>query len=115
MSDDVGTVADDAVHPQSEQTGYLGRIVHRPYDDLQPQLASLLEGYEQFYPFDRGTLALIEPLRFMRMIYFLAWRARQRNDYWFRDHFPQWGTEAFWIKETEDLKEQARVVRAVLE
>ena len=79
------------------------------------ELAALLEGYEQFYPFDRATLALIEPLRFMRMIYFLVWRARQRNDYWFRGSFPDWGTEAFWIKETEDLKEQARVVRAALD
>ena len=47
----------------------------------------------------------------MRMIYFLVWRARQRNDYWFRGSFPDWGIEAFWIKETEDLKEQAAAVR----
>jgi Ser/Thr protein kinase RdoA (MazF antagonist) len=78
------------------------------------ELACLLEGYERFHPFDRSTLALIEPLRFMRMIYFLVWRARQRNDYWFRGSFPDWGTEAFWIKETEDLKEQAALVRAFL-
>jgi len=75
------------------------------------ELSALLEGYEQFQAFDRSTLRLIEPLRFMRMIYFLAWRARQRNDYWFRGSFPDWGTEAFWIKETEDLKEQATAVR----
>jgi Ser/Thr protein kinase RdoA (MazF antagonist) len=74
------------------------------------ELSALLEGYEQFQPFDRATLRLIEPLRFMRMIYFLAWRARQRNDYWFRGSFPDWGTEAFWIKETEDLKDQATAV-----
>ena len=79
-----------------------------------PELSALLEGYEQFQVFDRSTLRLIEPLRFMRMIYFLAWRARQRNDYWFRGSFPDWGTEAFWIKETEDLKEQATAVRAAL-
>ena len=78
------------------------------------ELAHLLEGYERFHPFDRSTLRLIEPLRFMRMIYFLVWRARQRNDYWFRGSFPDWGTEAFWIKETEDLKEQAAVVRDAL-
>jgi Ser/Thr protein kinase RdoA (MazF antagonist) len=75
------------------------------------ELSALLEGYERFQTFDRSTLRLIEPLRFMRMIYFLAWRARQRNDYWFRGSFPDWGTEAFWIKETEDLKEQATAVR----
>ncbi|MGO9311019.1 MAG: serine/threonine protein kinase [Spirochaetia bacterium] len=75
------------------------------------ELSALLEGYERFHAFDRATLGLVEPLRFMRMIYFLAWRARQRNDYWFRDSFPDWGTEAFWIKETEDLKDQAAAVR----
>jgi len=75
----------------------------------------LLEGYERFAPFDRTALRLIEPLRFMRMIYFLAWRARQRNDYWFRASFPDWGTEAFWIKEVEDLRVQAGIIQAQLE
>ncbi len=84
----------------------------RPRLGEQPrELYLLLEGYEQFAPFDPSTLRLIEPLRFMRMIYFLAWRARQRNDYWFRGSFPDWGSEAFWIKETEDLKDQARIIR----
>ncbi len=78
------------------------------------ELALLLEGYEQFAPFDRETLTLIEPLRFMRMIYFLAWRARQRADYWFRESFPEWGSEAFWTKETEDLRVQAQVIHAAL-
>jgi Ser/Thr protein kinase RdoA (MazF antagonist) len=79
------------------------------------ELELLLEGYERFTPFDRGTLRLIEPLRFMRMIYFLAWRARQREDYWFRASFPDWGTKAFWITETEDLKVQAEVIRRELD
>jgi Ser/Thr protein kinase RdoA (MazF antagonist) len=83
--------------------------------DSRREIETLLEGHEQFCGFDRTTLRLVEPLRFMRMIYFLAWRARQRNDYWFREHFPQWGTEAFWIKETEDLREQAEVVRDALD
>ena len=51
----------------------------------------------------------------MRMIYFLAWRARQRDDYWFRGSFPDWGTEAFWITETEDLRVQAVVIENALE
>lgn len=78
------------------------------------ELALLLEGYERFSPFDRETLKLIEPLRFMRMIYFLAWRARQRGDYWFRESFPEWGSEAFWMKETEDLRTQAQVIHTAL-
>jgi Ser/Thr protein kinase RdoA (MazF antagonist) len=83
--------------------------------DCRRELDLVLEGFERFSAFDRNTLRLIEPLRFMRMIYFLAWRARQRNDYWFRGSFPDWGTEAFWIKETEDLRVQSEVIRSALE
>jgi Ser/Thr protein kinase RdoA (MazF antagonist) len=83
--------------------------------DCPRELDLVLEGFERFAPFDRGTLRLIEPLRFMRMIYFLAWRARQRGDFWFRGSFPDWGTEAFWIKETEDLRVQAAVIGKALE
>ncbi len=79
--------------------------------DSGREIRLILEGYEEFHPFDRSSLRLIEPLRFMRIIYFLAWRARQRNDFWFRRSFPDWGTEAFWIKETEDLRTQAVIIR----
>jgi Ser/Thr protein kinase RdoA (MazF antagonist) len=83
--------------------------------DCPRELDLVLEGFERFSEFDRGTLRLIEPLRFMRMIYFLAWRARQRGDFWFRGSFPDWGSEAFWIKETEDLRVQAEVIGKALE
>lgn len=76
-------------------------------DSVGRELTMMLDGYEQFLPFDRESLRLIEPLRFMRMVYYLAWQARQRDDYWFRRDFPQWGTQAFWTRETEDLREQA--------
>ncbi len=79
-------------------------------EDSRRELEILLEAYEEFSRFDRATLALIEPLRFMRMVYFLAWRASQRHDYWFRSSFPDWGTRAFWLKENEDLRDQARVI-----
>ncbi|TVQ37147.1 MAG: serine/threonine protein kinase [Spirochaetaceae bacterium] len=74
------------------------------------ELTMLLDGYQQFTAFDRASLRLIEPLRFMRMVYFLAWRAAQLHDHWFRRSFPDWGSEAFWIQETEDLKTQARMI-----
>lgn len=83
--------------------------------DSRRELELLLDGYEKFAPFDRESLRLIEPLRFMRMIYFLAWRARQRDDYWFRESFPDWGSKTFWIKELEDLRQQASVVHHSLE
>ena len=57
------------------------------------ELGLLVEGYETFLPFDRRELGLVEGLRFMRMVYFLAWRARQRNDSWFRESFPRLGKQ----------------------
>ena len=44
------------------------------------QLSALLEGYEQFRSFDRRELALIEPLRTLRLIHYSAWLARRWQD-----------------------------------
>ena len=76
------------------------------------ELNLLLEGYEQFVCFDRATLALIEPLRLMRMIYYLAWSAYQLSDHKFLAANPDWGSRAFWIREVEDLRTQASVIVA---
>jgi len=70
------------------------------------ELELILEGYEAFHPFEGSTLRLIEPLRLMRLVYYLAWSARQRDDLRFRQSNPGWGSEAFWIKEIEDLRDQ---------
>ncbi len=78
--------------------------------DSGREMELILEGYTEFSHFDRATLALVEPLRMMRMIYFLDWQSRQRNDALFRERNPEWGTKAFWIREIEDLREQARVI-----
>lgn len=86
-----------------------------PARDCRRELGLLLQGYTRFLDFDPSTLALIEPLRFMRMVYFLAWRSRQRHDHWFAAAFPDWGGKSFWIKETEDLAEQLEGIREELE
>lgn len=72
------------------------------------ELNLLLEGYEQFNSFDRRTLDLIEPLRFMRHIYFLNWVASQHVDTGFSERYPGWGSRSFWIREVEDLNQQLR-------
>jgi Ser/Thr protein kinase RdoA (MazF antagonist) len=74
------------------------------------ELELILEGYEALHPFRRSTLSLIEPLRLMRLLYYLAWSARQRDDLRFRQSNPGWGSEAFWIKEIEDLRDQLRAI-----
>jgi len=71
----------------------------------------LLRGYEQFREFDDRTLRLIEPLRAMRIIYFLAWCSRQVNDFKFRSDYPDWGSDAFWQREVVDLTSQLEVIQ----
>ncbi len=78
--------------------------------ECRRELTMMLEGYEQFVPFARDTLILIEPLRFMRIVYFLTWRARQRHDHWFKREHPHWGSKAFWLAEIEDLRSQRQVM-----
>lgn len=77
-------------------------------EDCGRELALLSEGYEEFSDFDPRWWDLVEPLRFMRMVHFLAWTARQRHDPGFARTFPDWGSRAFWTKEIEDLRTQAQ-------
>ncbi len=74
--------------------------------ESKKELNLLIEGYEQFLPFDYSTSRLVEPLRAMRIIYFLAWCGRQIDDFQFRHNFPDWGTDKFWENEIRDLKKQ---------
>jgi Ser/Thr protein kinase RdoA (MazF antagonist) len=74
----------------------------------------IIDGYETFREFDDRQLRLIEPLRAMRMLYFLAWCSRQTGDPNFARKFPDWGSDAFWRQQTGDLREQLDVLRREL-
>lgn len=74
-----------------------------------------LAAYEQFRLFDRASLALIEPLRALRMVRYASWLARRWDDPAFKRAWPHFGTEEYWRKETEDLEEQLAVIRGELE
>jgi len=82
--------------------------------DAGRELDLLLEGYETFRPFRRGELQLIEPLRFMRMIHYLAWCGRQQEDGGFSRLSPDWGTERFWQTEIQDIVNQGQAIRHTL-
>lgn len=66
-----------------------------------------LEGYEQFRRFDRTELALVEPLRGLRMIHYAAWLARRWHDPIFPRNWPHFGSDEAWERETIDLEELA--------
>ncbi|MCW5653856.1 serine/threonine protein kinase [Hydrogenophaga sp.] len=70
------------------------------------QLGALLDGYEQMHPFDRRELALIEPLRTLRLIHYSAWIARRWTDPAFPVNFPWFGTRDYWQGQVDMLVEQ---------
>jgi Ser/Thr protein kinase RdoA (MazF antagonist) len=69
------------------------------------QREAFLEGYERFRSFDRSTLALIEPLRGLRMIHYATWLARRWHDPIFPRTWPHFGTEEYWEEETGSLED----------
>jgi len=82
--------------------------------ECKNEINLLLEGYEQFCDFDISTLKLIEPLRVMRIIYFLSWCASQLGDFQFATHYPDWGTPSFWMRENNDLRTQLEIIKQSL-
>ncbi|WP_442908446.1 serine/threonine protein kinase [Hydrogenophaga sp. SL48] len=70
------------------------------------QLGALVDGYEQFRPFDRRELALIEPLRTLRLIHYSAWIARRWEDPAFPINFPWFGSRDYWQGQVDMLVEQ---------
>ncbi|MEY2952501.1 MAG: hypothetical protein RLZZ401_588, partial [Pseudomonadota bacterium] len=78
------------------------------------QLSALLDGYEQMRPFDRRELALIEPLRTLRLIHYSAWLARRWQDPIFPVNFPWFGSSDYWQGQVQMLVEQAEAMQAPL-
>ena len=70
------------------------------------QLGALIDGYEQFRPFDRRELVLIEPLRTLRLIHYSAWIARRWEDPAFPINFPWFGSRDYWQGQVDMLVEQ---------
>lgn len=75
------------------------------------ELDLILDGYTQLRDFEFETIRLIEPLRAMRIIYFLSWCSTQINDFKFQHNFPGWGNDAFWRREVADLDHQVQLIR----
>jgi Ser/Thr protein kinase RdoA (MazF antagonist) len=76
------------------------------------QLDTLLSGYEEFMTFDRRELALIEPLRAMRMVHYMGWLARRWQDPAFPRHFPWFNTEHYWRQQIATLHDQLAALDA---
>ena len=75
------------------------------------QLGALVDGYEQFRDFDRRELALIEPLRTLRLIHYSAWLARRWSDPTFPINFPWFGSSDYWQGQVQMLEEQIEAMQ----
>jgi Ser/Thr protein kinase RdoA (MazF antagonist) len=73
---------------------------------MEAQLRILLGAYESFRDFDRRELALIEPLRTLRLLHYSAWIARRWNDPAFPAAFPWFNTQRYWQDRILELREQ---------
>ena len=73
---------------------------------MEHQLRIVLEAYETFREFDRSELALIEPLRTLRLLHYSAWLARRWDDPAFPAAFPWFNTQRYWQDRILELREQ---------
>jgi Ser/Thr protein kinase RdoA (MazF antagonist) len=76
-----------------------------------PQLEVLLDGYQEFRPFDARELHLIEALRSLRLLHYSAWLARRWDDPAFRIAFPWFNTESYWGEHILMLREQVAAMQ----
>ncbi len=77
----------------------------------QRQLGALLDGYETLREFDRRELALIEPLRTLRLLHYSAWLARRWSDPIFPPNFPWFGSSGYWQEQTAMLWQQVEAMQ----
>lgn len=77
-----------------------------PRDQQLAQLDALVEGYEMFRPFDHRQFALIEPLRGLRMIHYMAWLTQRWCDPAFPRSFTWFNTTRYWEDQVLAMKEQ---------
>jgi Ser/Thr protein kinase RdoA (MazF antagonist) len=80
-------------------------------EDSLMEVDLFLEGYETFRDFDRRTLRLIEPLRAMRYIHYIAWCIHQVKGDGETRVLSDFGTIAYWQNEIKDLQDQLERIK----
>ena len=74
--------------------------------EQQLNLATLMDEYQNFCDFSYSELALIEPLRAMRQVHYMAWLAKRWGDPAFPLHFPWFNSENYWQQQKVILQQQ---------
>lgn len=89
----------------------LWMLLHGERQEQRIQLDILLEAYSEFMTFQEKELALIEPLRAMRMVHYLAWIIRRWEDPAFPPSFPWIKDDDFWFRQTAIFTEQVKLLQ----
>src|SRR5439155_8936150 len=95
---------DDFLHGPPVQDLWLIAPGHD--DEARRQRDLLVEGYATMRAFDRRTLALVEPLRALRILRYAAWIAQRWDDPAFQRAFSDFREYVWWQKELQALDEQ---------
>ncbi|MCG7584434.1 serine/threonine protein kinase [Photobacterium sp. OFAV2-7] len=74
--------------------------------DQLAQLDTILEAYSEFADFNQKELQLIEPLRGLRMVHYMAWLAKRWQDPAFPRAFPWFADNKYWEGQVLAFKEQ---------
>ena len=70
------------------------------------QMETLVNAYNEFHALDKDELSLIEPLRAMRMVHYMAWLSLRWEDPAFPNAFPWFAEDKYWESQIIALKEQ---------
>jgi Ser/Thr protein kinase RdoA (MazF antagonist) len=100
---------DDARHGPAVQD--LWMFLSGDQQEQAPQLAALLEGYEEFRSFNARELHLIEALRSLRIMHYAAWLARRWSDPAFKAAFPWFAGQRYWDEHILALREQTALMQ----
>jgi len=80
-------------------------------EQMTQQLSHVLGGYTEFSDFNPSEVALIEPLRTLRMINYSAWLARRWQDPSFPINFPWFAGNRYWEEQILALREQLALMQ----
>ncbi|MBS1206802.1 MAG: stress response kinase [Proteobacteria bacterium] len=89
----------------------LWMLLHGDKAEQRMQLEMIVEAYEEFCEFNRTEIGLIEPLRAMRQVYYLAWLIRRWDDPAFPKNFPWLCSEDHWRRQTSIFLNQVNVLQ----
>ncbi|MGQ7247547.1 serine/threonine protein kinase [Halomonas sp. V046] len=96
---------DDALMAPAVQDLWMLLTAQGP-EERQMQLSEVIEGYEQALEFDRSELALIEPLRALRLMRHSAWLVARWEDPAFPTAFPWLADAGYWDGHLRELEQQ---------